>query len=194
MAINKLHNDYKIEVEKERIETFQNHRIEMKSLQKEFGEATRRHLKLEKKLKMISAHEISVDIDENVVQEEEAKIDSAGFEDTHHEDSGICSDEPINFIPDSFSCSDFVLKFGGSKKRAELEVVSGSVVDESGLSFVSHSIASIEPFYSSFYCIPSLASHVIRLLDPWKEALAKNNIFRKLEVRYQEERDTCKQS
>ena len=170
----------------------------MKSLQKEFSEATRRHLKLEKKIRMISAQEISVDMDENVVQEEEAVVDTAGFEDTHHEDSGICSDELMGFIPDYFSCSDFasasLLKFDGSEKGAVLDVVSSSVVDKSQLSFVSHSIASIEPLYSSFYCIPSLASHVIRLLDPWKEALAKNNIFRKLEVRYQEELETCKQS
>ena len=111
---------------------------------------------------------------------------STSFLDSSLEAAGICYDEETTlYAPGHCSCSE---------NCAEVDVISNSMSGEPPSSFVSHSIASIEPPYSNFYCIPSLTPHVVRLLDPWKEALGKNDIFRKLEMRYEEDRETCKQS
>ena len=52
--INKAHNDARVFYEKEKLHIFKQHKIEVKSWRRELGEMTRRHIKLEKKLEILS--------------------------------------------------------------------------------------------------------------------------------------------
>ena len=62
-------------------------------------------------------------------------------------------------------------------------------------SLVSHWISYIDyPCCSTLSHMPSLTSHYVSPLDPADVILSKNNIWEKLEICYQEERNSCKQS
>ena len=99
---------------------------------------------------------------------------------------------------DEFSCyaegycgkSDLAL----CKNLEEEDPMANSEVEEITVSFVSHCITASESTYPSFSFIVSLVPHCVRLLDSGKLPLANVTKWRTLEARYQEERETCKQS
>ena len=83
---------------------------------------------------------------------------------------------------------------GWCKDLEKEDPMFNSSTEETPASFLSHCITSSEPTYASFYCILSLIPHCLRLLNPGKLSLSHVSKWRTLEARYQEERETCKQS
>ena len=103
---------------------------------------------------------------------------------TFHDDESACYAEGCCGGLDPAWCTDL-------KEETQN---SNSQVEETSPSFVSHCIASGEPTYPSICYIVSLLPHCVRLLKPGKLSLPNVKKWRTLEARYQEERETCKQS
>ena len=54
-TVNEIHNKNRIKFENEKMEMYKQHRVEIKAWKKDLGNMTRKHVNLEKKLKILTS-------------------------------------------------------------------------------------------------------------------------------------------
>ena len=202
-AINKAHNDARVMYEKDKFQIFKQHKVEVKSWRRELGEMTRKHIKLEKKLKLLT--EENVPVPTSSIERLDNLVLKEGVIELLEEDFDICSLCGVNirnYVPDYF--------FGEIINPACIKCKGPEILDpfssfpDDGIpsSLSCHWIPALSDFYSftpsNLSTMPSMRAHYVRIPNPGSSFTAMEDVLQEFRVIWRAQRqemlNDCKQS
>ena len=189
--------------EKEKLHIFKQHKLEIKSWRRELGEMTRKHMKLQKKLELLSEENVNPRIEslDNAIIHKGKDQEVVRLS----EDLCLCSlcgIEIRNYVPDYFM-GEIINPACNECKGADVwDPFSSFPDDDIPISLYGHWIPALPDAHnfahSNISSMPSMRAHYVRIPNPGCSFTAMEDVLQEFRVMWRAQRqemmNDCKQS
>ena len=192
-AVNKMHNDYRVKMEKERFEVYHQHKKEVKMWRRDLGDANRRHINLEKKLKLLRSNDEQEPLSfPNILPEPDTTIQNVS--ETY---CSLCAIKIDDYLPDYFYGEKMNPACSSCKEDADTDGLAPDPFKSFPLpgmpiSLVTHWIPSSTKSGLEYRCLSSLhtmRSHYVKLPNPGEKFTAVEDLLQEFRLMLKKQRE-----
>ena len=192
-AVNKMHNDYRVKMEKERFEVYHQHKKEVKMWRRDLGDANRQHINLEKKLKLLRSNDEQEPFSfPNILPEPVTTIQNVS--ETY---CSLCAIKIDDYLPDYFYGEKMNPACSSCKEAADTDGLAPDPfksfpLPRMPISLVTHWTPSSTKSGLEYGCLSSLhtmRSHYVKLPNPGEKFTAMEDLLQEFRLMLKKQRE-----